>query len=105
MVTHTRRPRMARRIRSRLTFANVCSFIALAVALGTGGAYAANTIGSDDIIAESIQSVAIKNAQVKAPDLGSNAVTSAKIADGAVDGSKILDAAIATPDIATGAVN
>jgi hypothetical protein len=32
-------------LRRRLTFANVCSALALFVALGTGGAYAANTIG------------------------------------------------------------
>ena len=43
---------MAARLRSRLTFANVCSFLALTIALGTGGAYAANTVGSDDIIDE-----------------------------------------------------
>src|ERR1044072_6059512 len=47
-------------MRNRLTFANVCSFLALLIALGTGGAYAANTIGSTDII----------NGQVKSPDIG-----------------------------------
>ena len=52
---------MAHRLRRGFTFANVCSCIALIVALGTGGAYAANTVGSDDIIDESIQSVDIKN--------------------------------------------
>lgn len=86
---------MARQLRRRLTFANVCSFIALVVALGTGGAYAANTIGSDDIIDDSIQSVDVKNGQVKTADLGRSAVTSRKIAD----------AAVANPDIATGAID
>jgi hypothetical protein len=106
---------MAHRFRRRLTFSNVCSFTALFVALGTGGAYAANTIGSDDIIDESIQSVDLKNGQVKTGDLGGSAITSVKIADAgvanadiaadAVDGTKILDAAIANPDIATGAID
>ena len=72
---------MARNLRRRLTFANVCSFTALVFALGTGGAYAANTIGSDDIIDESIQSVDIKNGQVTRDDLGANAITSPKIVD------------------------
>ena len=45
---------MLRRLRSGLTYANVASSIALFVALGTGGAYAADTIGSSDIINESI---------------------------------------------------
>src|SRR3954452_4482867 len=98
---------MARRLRRRLTFANVCSMIALTVAVGTGGAYAANTIGSDDIIDESIQSVDIKNGQVKTADIAGNAVNSNRIVDGevanadlgadAVDGSKVLDGAIANP--------
>src|SRR4051794_9773408 len=106
---------MARRLRRRLTFANVCSFLALTIALGTGGAYAANTIGSDDIIDESIQSVDLKNLEVKNADLALGAVNSSRIANGSianidlagdsVDGSKILDASIGNVDIATGAVN
>jgi hypothetical protein len=60
---------MARQLRRSLTFANVCSFIALAFALGTRGAYAANTIGSDDTIDGSIQSVDIKDCQVKTAEL------------------------------------
>src|SRR5689334_20608632 len=87
---------MARRLRRKLTFANVCSSIALVVALGTGGAYAAGgTIGSADIIDESIQSVDLKNGQVHTSDLGGNAVNSLKIAPGAV----------ANDDIAIGAVD
>jgi hypothetical protein len=106
---------MARRLRRGLTFANVCSCIALIVALGTGGAYAANTIGSDDIIDESIQSVDIKNGQVKTPDLVGNAVTSVKIADGAVanadvatgavDSNSVLDESLTSSDLATDSVN
>src|SRR3954467_8277575 len=96
---------MARRLRRRLTFANVCSFIALTVALGTGGAYAANTIGSDDIIDESIQSVDIKNGQVRVGDPGGSAVPSAKVAADAVDGSKVLDGSIGNADIAADAVD
>jgi hypothetical protein len=42
----------------------VCSFIALTVALGTRGAYAANTVFSTDIV----------DAQVKTADIGAQAV-------------------------------
>jgi hypothetical protein len=105
---------MARRLRRRLTFANVCSSIALFVALGTGGAYAANTIGSDDIIDESIQSVDIKNGEVKGPDLLANAVVSSKIANGtvvnadlaagAVNSASVLDESLTSSDLATDSV-
>ncbi|HEY2769889.1 MAG TPA: hypothetical protein VGI87_04950 [Solirubrobacteraceae bacterium] len=105
---------MARQFRRRLTFANVCSFTALVLALGTGGAYAANTIGSDDIIDESIQSVDIKNAQVKSADLAGSAVGSSKIGDGAVansdvatgaiDSNSVLDESLTSSDLATDSV-
>jgi hypothetical protein len=87
-----------------LTFANVCSALALAVALGTGGAYAANTVRSKDIV----------NGQVKAVDLKKNAVTSTKIKDGtvargdlrsgSVDGAAVADASLSTADLAVDAV-
>ena len=105
---------MARRLRRRLTFANVCSFIALVFALGTGGAYAANTIGSDDIIDESIQSVDIKNGEVHTADLGGGAVTSGKLANaavatpniaaGAIDSNSVLDESLTASDLATNSV-
>ena len=42
-------------------------------------AYAADTVGSSDIIDESIQSVDIKNGQVKASDIATDAVGAAEI--------------------------
>src|SRR5688572_13577066 len=47
-------------------------------------AFAAATIGSADIIDNSIQSVDIKDAQVKTADISGNAVTSGKIKDGEI---------------------
>src|SRR3954452_21153845 len=96
---------MARQLRRRLTFANVCSFIALVVALGTGGAYAANTIGSDDIIDDSIQSVDIKNGQAMTADLGGGAVTSSKIAANAVNSSRVANESLRLSDIAGAATS
>lgn len=68
----------------RLTYANVTSTIALVVALGGGAAYAADTIGSPDIIDESILSQDIKNDEVKAVDLANQAVGTDELATGAV---------------------
>ena len=95
---------MPSRLRSRLTFANVCSFLALLIALGTGSAYAANTVFSTDIV----------NGEVKTPDIANNAVTTGKIRNGqvgnvdlganAVDGAKILDGSVTSADLGNGAV-
>jgi hypothetical protein len=65
-----------RRIRSRLTYANVISTIALFLVLAGGSAVALsghNTVQSDDLG---------PGAQVKAPDVADNAVDSANIKDG-----------------------
>ncbi len=96
---------MASRIRRALTFANVCSFLALTIAIGTGGAYAADTVFSSDIV----------DGEVKNADIGGQQVTSGKIAPGAVyltdlhedavDGSKILDNAVANHDLANDSIN
>ena len=67
-------------------------------------AYAANTIGSSDIIDESILSQDIKNGEVKSADLGTSAVTNSKIASSAVTNSKIGSSAVTSSKIATGGV-
>jgi hypothetical protein len=85
---------MAHHLQRALTFSNVCSFLALLVALGTGGAYAVGTVDSHDILNKTIRSVDIKNGQVKSADLGPDAV----------DGSKVVDGAVANADLAGGAV-
>ena len=52
----------------------MCSFLALLIALGTGSAYAANTVFSTDIV----------DGEVKTADLDNNAVRSTKIGTGQV---------------------
>jgi hypothetical protein len=96
---------MVRRLLTGTTFANVCSFLALTIALGTGSAYAANTVFSRDIV----------NGQVKRADIGASQVTSSKIKTGAVgsadlaadavDGSKVLAGSLTTADLAGADVN
>jgi hypothetical protein len=55
--------------------------LALLIAIGTGSAYAANTIGSTDII----------NGQVKSPDIGNNQVQSIDVKDEGLTGADIAD--------------
>jgi len=85
---------MFKRTRDLLTFANVCSFLALAVAISTGGAYAANTVFSTDIV----------NGEVKTADLHASAVTSGKIAPAAVTSGKVDDGTLLGIDLADGTV-
>src|SRR3954453_328351 len=114
-VTPAKEKYMFGRFRSRLTYANVVSSIALFAALGTGGPYAADTIGSSDVIDESLLSQDIKDGEVKTSDLRNSSVTSLKINNGsvltseiganAVDRSKIRDGNVFTNDLADGAVS
>lgn len=70
-----------RRLRPHLTYANVISTLCLILVLGGGAAYAANTIGSDDVIDNSLQSVDLKDNQVKSADVRRDSLSGADIAD------------------------
>jgi hypothetical protein len=86
---------MASRIRRALTFANVCSFLALTIAMGTGGAYAANTVFSIDIV----------DGEVKSADIAGAAVTNSKLGPNSVGSGKIIDGDVANADLANDSVN
>jgi hypothetical protein len=72
-------------VRSRLTFANVVSLMALFVAL-SGGAYA----------------LTIPNNSIGAKQLKKNAVTGSKIKRGAVTSSKVKDRSLLAKDFKAG---
>ena len=105
---------MLARLRARLTFANVCSFLALLIALGTGSAYAANTVFSTDIVDgevkaadldnNSVRSAKIGTGQVLNQDLGADAVDGSKLADGAVDSAKVVNESLNSDDLGTNSV-
>jgi hypothetical protein len=80
---------MGKKVRQHIR-SNVIGYLALFVAL-SGTAYAAGTIGSDDIIDESILSQDIKNAEVKNPDLAPDSVGTGKIFDGTVRSADVAD--------------
>jgi hypothetical protein len=91
-------------VRHRLTFANVCSALALFVAFAGRTAYAANTIGSSDVIDESLRSEDIKNGEVKTSDLANNAVDTNKILDGGVKAADLGANSVVTTKIGPGEV-
>ena len=74
---------------------DVMAAIGCFAALATGTAYAANTIGSADIIDEAIVSADLKNYGVKRSDIGLNSINTDRIEDGA----------ITNPDIGLNAVS
>jgi hypothetical protein len=78
-----------RRIRRHLTYANVISTLALFLVLSGGVVYAANTIGSADII----------DGEVKNADLGANAVTGAKVFPSSLTGADVAGNSLAGSDI------
>jgi hypothetical protein len=85
---------MIAKSRRHITFANVCSALALIIALGTGTAYAADTVFSTDIV----------DGEVKTVDLAEGAVTSANVADGAIGQTQLASGAVGSGQLAPGAV-
>jgi hypothetical protein len=72
--------------RPRLSYANVASTFALALALTMGGAYAAGQIGSNQIKNNAVKSKHIAPGNVKTSDIHGNAVKSAKVKNGSLKG-------------------
>ena len=84
-----------RRIRNRLTYANVVATLALVLVIAGGTAYAANTVFSEDIV----------NGEVKTADIGTNEVRSADVRDdtlanGGLGSADIAKNSLKGPDIA-----
>lgn len=71
-----------RRFTDRLTYANVMSTVAVFAVLSGGTAYAATTIGSNDIKRNAVLSRHIKNGQVHTADVAGHAITRGKLAKG-----------------------
>jgi len=107
------------RRRPKLTYANVVSTLALFVAVGGAGAYAASqlppkSVGEPElrpgaVTAEKLRKNAviatkIKALAVKQGKIANEAVTGAKLAKGAVSGEKMAEAAVTTSKLADGSV-
>ncbi len=94
-----------KQIRTRLTYANVMSSLAVFLVLGGATAFAAvQKIGANEIKANSIKTGKIVKEAVTSGKLKKSAVTESRIADGAVTTSKLADNAVTTAKIANDAV-
>jgi hypothetical protein len=65
---------MLKRLRLRLTYANVMSTIAAFAALATGGAYAAGEIGPNDIAKNAVRAKHIKANAVRGSEVKANSI-------------------------------
>jgi hypothetical protein len=77
---------------------DVCAVLALFVALG-GTAYAVNTIGSDDVINDSLLSEDIKNATLKGGDIAPSTISNTRIVDNNLTGADLKDFSLNDEDI------
>jgi hypothetical protein len=94
---------MLAKLRPRSVY-DVLAAVGFFVAVSTGGAYAANTVFSTDIVDGEVKTPDIASQAVTGPKLKASAVAASKLADNAVTSPKIIDDAVGAPDIATGAV-
>jgi len=78
--------------RRRPSHATLVAYLALAVALSTGTAYAANTIGSGAIIDNSILSRDVHNGTLVARDLAMGTIGSGRIQDNSLTMTDIAGA-------------
>jgi hypothetical protein len=90
---------MLARIRSHFMRQPV-AYLALFVALGGTSAYAANTIGSDDVIDDSLRSEDIKNGTLRGGDLATNTIGSTRIVDDTLTADDIKNGTIGASDVA-----
>ena len=96
-----------RSLRTRLTYANVMSTVAVVAMLSTGTAYAAGRIGSADVIDNSLRTVDMRDGTLTGADIGLDKVGSADVAglqggdvaDGSLRGDDIEDDSINSPDV------
>jgi hypothetical protein len=83
---------MLRKFRSRITYANVVSTLALGLAIGGGTAYAAATIGTSNI----------RYHAVTGSKVATNAVTASKVKNSALSGADLRDNSVTAADIRNG---
>ncbi len=82
------------RLRRHVTYANVVSTLALVLAVGGGGVYAAGQIGGNDIRKGAVRSKQIKNKNVKRQDISGGAVNSRKVSNESLKGKDIKEATL-----------
>jgi hypothetical protein len=101
---------MMKKLRRRLTYANVVSTLCLFLVLGGGAAFAAaqlpkNSVGPKQLKKNAVGGAKIKNGAVNASKLADNSVIAAKLANEAVATGNLANGAVGTGKLANGAVS
>jgi hypothetical protein len=92
-----------KRLRPRLTYANVVSTLALFLVLGGGAAFAAKKLTTNDIKKGAIKTKLLAKNAVTNAKLAKNAVKERNIAANAVTGAKVKDGSLTPADLTGGA--
>jgi hypothetical protein len=72
-------------------------FLALFLVIAGGTAYAANTVGSADVINESLLSQDIKNGEVKGADIAVDSIGGTRVVDDSLGGKDIKESSLNLP--------
>jgi hypothetical protein len=91
---------MLRKLRSRLTYANVVSTIALGLAVGGGTAYAAIKIGTSNIRYHAVTGSKLSNNSVTASKVKNNALSASDIRDNSITSAEIRAGSLLATDFA-----
>lgn len=87
------------RLRRHVTYANVVSTLALVLAVGGGGVYAAGKIGGGEIKKGAVHSFQIKNKQVRRQDIAGGSVNSRIVSNGSLTSKDVRDETLTGHDI------
>ncbi len=95
-----------KRLRPRLTYANVVASLALFLVVSGGAAIAANQLGKNSVGSKQLKKNAVTASEIKknavtAAKLKKNAVTTAKVKKDAVTGAKVNEATLGAVPLAT----
>ena len=97
-----------KRLRGKVTYANVVSTLCLFLLLGGGAAFAANraknSVGTKQLKKNSVTTAKIRKNAVATAKLRKEAVATAKLKAAAVTGAKLADGAVTSAKLSTAAV-
>jgi hypothetical protein len=92
-------------MRRHLTYSNVISTLCLILVVGGGVAYAANTVGSSDVINNSLRSVDLKDNDVQSTDVQDGSLTGDDVASNSISGTDITNNGIKGADVASNSLD
>src|SRR4051794_18297374 len=97
-------------MKPRLTYANLTATLALIVAIGTGGAYAASklpdrSVGEFQLRPGAVTAEKIRKNAITAPKIKSEAIKQGKIANGSITAAKMTGGSVSNSSLQEGAVS